>query len=345
MAGGLERQIVRTACELSKSGFQTIILSYDNEPSSCFYEIPHNVRWIKCGDGLIPHSSAPLFLRLKQIYKLRKILIRLSITHLVTFHHGIYPRSFLASLFLPIKKIVSERNSLKNYKYIQLSKFNLGFFSLYLSDKITVQLNSYILDYPKGLRRKIEVVPNLLITNPEYKSPNLNGNTIAMMGRLSSQKNFVPLLDQCLVDISNSKKLKIKIAGDGELRELFEFKYKKLISMGILELLGNIKDTQDFLQNSTIFCFPSLWEGYPNALVEAISAGLPIILTNRLSKLNDFVETKYNGIIVSDKDYLRIIISMLSDRDKLNLMSKRSYEKYQKLYKKSSIKNWIKIIK
>ena len=116
-------------------------------------------------------------------------------------------------------------------------------------------------------------------------------------------------------------------------------------SMGILELLGNIKDTQDFLQNSTIFCFPSLWEGYPNALVEAISAGLPIILTNRLSKLNDFVETKYNGIIVSDKDYLRIIISMLSDRDKLNLMSKRSYEKYQKLYKKSSIKNWIKIIK
>ena len=205
MAGGLERQIVRTACELSKSGFQTIILSYDNEPSSCFYEIPHNVRWIKCGDGLIPHSSAPLFLRLKQIYKLRKILIRLSITHLVTFHHGIYPRSFLASLFLPIKKIVSERNSLKNYKYIQLSKFNLGFFSLYLSDKITVQLNSYILDYPKGLRRKIEVVPNLLITNPEYKSPNLNGNTIAMMGRLSSQKNFVPLLDQCLVDISNSK--------------------------------------------------------------------------------------------------------------------------------------------
>ena len=344
MAGGLERQLVRVANELNKLGFKTIILSYDNEPSMSFYNISNDIKWIKCGNGLKPHGSAPFWQRLKQIYNLRKILQKNSVTHLITYHHGIFPRSFLASLFLPIKNIVSERNSLENYKYIKLSKFNPGYFSLFLADKITVQLDSYIQEYPKFLKNKINVVPNLLRKNIEYIPPKIDSSTISMMGRLSAQKNFTPLLDQCLENIDISKDIKIKIAGEGEYRELFESKYQKLISMGILELLGNIKNTQEFLRSTSLFCFPSLWEGYPNALVEALSAGLPIVLSNRLSNLNGFVENEYNGKIVSDRKYLSSIISMLRNRKELQLMSKRSYLKYRVLYKKSTIQNWINLI-
>ena len=73
-------------------------------------------------------------------------------------------------------------------------------------------------------------------------------------------------------------------------------------------------------------------------------AGLPIVLSNRLSNLHDFVEIKYNGRIVSDKDYLTSIISMLKNRKELRLMSKRSFMKYRILYKKSSIQNWLDLI-
>ena len=45
MAGGLERQLVRVASELSKLGFKTIILSYDNEPSSL------SITFLKILDG------------------------------------------------------------------------------------------------------------------------------------------------------------------------------------------------------------------------------------------------------------------------------------------------------
>ena len=344
MAGGIERQLVRVANELNKLGFKIIILSYDNEPSKSFYYISKDIKWIKCGNGLKPHASAPFWLRLKQIFNLRKVLSKNSVTHLITYHHGIFPRSFLASLFLPIKNIVSERNSLENYKYIKLSKYNSGYFSLFLADKITVQLDTYIQEYPKFLKNKINVVPNLLRKNIEYITPNIEGSTISMMGRLSAQKNFSPLLDQCLENIDLSKSIRIKIAGEGDYRELFESKYQKLISMGILELLGNIKNTQQFLRSSSLFCFPSLWEGYPNALVEALSAGLPIILSNRLSNLNDFVENEYNGKIVSDREYLSSIISMLRNRKELQFMSQRSYMKYRILFNKSSIQNWIDLI-
>ena len=90
VAGGLERQLVRVASQLSKYEFKVLILSYDNEPSVSFYKIPDKVLWIKCGNGLVPHNSANLLSRLKQIYNLRKILIQNSVTHLITFHHGLF---------------------------------------------------------------------------------------------------------------------------------------------------------------------------------------------------------------------------------------------------------------
>ncbi|EEE39752.1 glycosyltransferase [Prochlorococcus marinus] len=344
VAGGLERQLVRVASQMYEIGFEVIIISYDNEPSYSFYEIPTNLKWIKCGNGLVPHSSASLVERLKQIYKLRKILISCRITHLITFHHGLFPRSFLASIFLPIVKIVSERNSLQNYTYIKLKKLNLGFLSLFLADLITIQLDNYKNQYPFILRGRIKVVPNLLSKNDKYIEPEIDSYIVSLMGRLCPQKNFNPLLDQCLENIDLSKNLKIRIAGEGEYRELFEKKYKKLISLGILELMGNIQNTESFLRSSALFCLPSLWEGYPNSLVEALGFGLPIILTSRLRNLSDFVVDEYNGIFVDDKNYLNTIIEMINDKNRLRSMSKNSFTKYKLLREKSSIKNWINLI-
>ena len=344
MAGGLERQLVRVAKELSECEFKILIITYDNDTASSFYIIPEKIDWIKCGNGLIPHQSANIFKRLKQICELRKVLINSKVTHLITFHHGLYPRSFLATLFLPIKKIVSERNSLLNYKYIKLRKFNLGFFSLFLADKITVQLETYINDYPKLLRNKIKVVPNLLSINETYKEPMLDKKTVTMMGRLCPQKNFSPILDQCLLEPDISKKLKIRIAGEGYLRIYFEKKYKKLIDNGTLELLGNITNTEEFLSSSSIFCFPSLWEGYPNSLVEALGLGLPVVLSSRLMNLCDFVEDDFNGKIVEDHKYLVTILKMLKNRDQLRSMSKNSFKKYSLLKTSSSINNWVDLL-
>ena len=329
---------------MHKKGFNIIILSYDNLPCKSFYKINKGINWIKCGNGLVPHNSANLIKRLRQIFLFRKELKKYKVTHLITFHHGLFPRSFLASIFLPIKKIISERNSLENYKYITLSKFNIGYLSLYFADLITVQLKNYKNDYPKYLHKKIVVVPNILNKKSIYEEPLLNKSVVSMIGRLCPQKNFTPLLDQCLERITEIKNLKIKIAGEGEYISLFENRYEKLINNNILELKGNINDISQFLMSSTMFCLPSLWEGYPNALVEALGAGLPILISDRLLNLNEFVKDDFNGKFVQDKDYLNFILKFLDDEDKLRYMSKNSFTMYSNLCKKSTINNWINLI-
>ena len=347
MAGGIERQIIRTTIELKQFGFETLLLSFDNNDAKSFFEIPSDITWIKCGFGLRPFGYASKIARIRQIIKLRKVIVRNQITDIITFHHGIYPRILLASCFLNLNNIVSERNSLANYKYIKLSKFNLGFMSLFFAKKITVQLEQYKKDYPRLLRNKISVVPNF-IKKPikYYEEPNFNSLVVSMLGRLSYQKNFEPFLDQLNETYLKRKiNLKVKIAGDGELMSVFKNKYSRLIDDGFLELLGKIQDTDNFLKNSSLFCFPSLWEGYPNALAEALRLGMPVVISKRLATLNQFVEHNINGLVVNDNEIFFKTENLINNKNLLNEMSKNSFIKYQNLYSNSPIENWDMILK
>ena len=76
-----------------------------------------------------------------------------------------------------------------------------------------------------------------------------------------------------------------------------------------------------------------------------MSYGLPIILSSRLKNLREFVENDINGKIVDDSEYLWEIMKLIKDKKRLKLMSLESFSKYNLLRRKSSIDNWIKIIK
>ena len=233
---------------------------------------------------------------------------------------------------------------MKNYDHIRLSKINIGFLSLIFAKKITVQLESYWNDYPFFVRGRIKVIPNL-IERPldSYKMPSLNSATVSMMGRLCAQKNFITVLEQ----INNSdylpKNFKVKIAGEGDDRKMIENRFRDIINEKFF-LLGNVSDCNKFLTGTSIFCFPSLWEGYPNALVEALRNGLPIVTTKRMAHLVKFVEHRINALIVQDEEILSALTFLLENNSLLKKMSFESYKKYEILFKESTIKNWVNLI-
>ena len=49
-------------------------------------------------------------------------------------------------------------------------------------------------------------------------------------------------------------------------------------------LLGNRSDVNDLLQAGDVFCFPSLYEGLPGAVLEAQAAGLPCIISDTITQ-------------------------------------------------------------
>ena len=113
---------------------------------------------------------------------------------------------------------------------------------------------------------------------------------IGHVGRLEKVKNHEFLLD-IFHEISrtNSKYILILI-GDGSLRKEIETKVKNMNLEEKVLILGNQENINEFYSAMDIFVFPSLYEGIPLTLIEAICNGLPIYCSSNIS--HEFKEQK-----------------------------------------------------
>lgn len=103
---------------------------------------------------------------------------------------------------------------------------------------------------------------------------------IGHVGRFVYQKNHEFLL-QVFCNVSRLiPDARLVLVGEGELRQYFE---KKIVDLGLEKkvlLLGKREDVHEILQAFDLFVFPSLFEGFGTAVIEAQSAGLPCIVSD-----------------------------------------------------------------
>jgi glycosyltransferase involved in cell wall biosynthesis len=92
-------------------------------------------------------------------------------------------------------------------------------------------------------------------------------------------------------------KPRLRLVGDGALREQLERMAVELDIQESVEFLGTRTDVIDLLQQSWGFVLPSLWEGMPNALLEAMACGLPCVATC-VSGSEDIISDGVNGLLV-----------------------------------------------
>lgn len=100
---------------------------------------------------------------------------------------------------------------------------------------------------------------------------------IGHVGRLSAPKNHVFLLRLFAKLLEQKTNARLMLVGDGELRGSLD---KLAGDLGIRDkviFIGFVENTQDYLSAMDVFVLPSLYEGYPIALVEAQAMGLPCV--------------------------------------------------------------------
>lgn len=127
-----------------------------------------------------------------------------------------------------------------------------------------------------------------------------NQFVVGNIGRLTSQKNQMFLLQiffELLNDVPNSALI---IAGDGEFRKKLEQETQRLGIENRVLFLGKRKDIPELLSAMDVFVLPSLYEGLPLVLVEAQANGLPCLVTNTI---NDKVKINENLEFLSLDDY------------------------------------------
>lgn len=103
---------------------------------------------------------------------------------------------------------------------------------------------------------------------------------IISVGRLESPKGYKDLLDAFSVLRASYPAAFLAIVGGGHLKDELEQKIKELSLSEDARLLGWRSDVPKLLQASDMFVLASHWEGLPVAILEAMSAGLPIVATD-----------------------------------------------------------------
>ena len=338
MAGGVERMATLIMNEMVERGHKVVLLTWDPINANSHYQLNPEICWHKLNLGS-SDIKANWLLRFKRQLTIRKIVKEIRPSVAIGFQVGTFLAIRLALIGLFIPTIAAERNSPDLFKYLKNGKKNHFFASLalLLANVITVQLDSYKNKYHFFLRSRIKTISNPVYPNENPAFPNEKikvPKKILNVGRLSYQKNQLFLIKSFSLIASKNPEWNLILVGEGEYRK----KIQKLINeKGLnnrVELIGAVKEVDYWYQNSSFFVFPSLWEGFPNALVEAFREGLPAIGLLSTSGVNQLIIDKRNGLLVNSEEiaFAFAIQKMINDKSfriKTGKKASASVNRYQ----------------
>ena len=102
---------------------------------------------------------------------------------------------------------------------------------------------------------------------------------VLFVGRLTRAKNW-PCLLRAIALLQSHREVSLTICGDGEQREQMRMMIADLGLGGIVKYLGYQRNIYQLMQASDLLVLPSLWEGMPNVLLEALGIGLPCLISD-----------------------------------------------------------------
>lgn len=140
--------------------------------------------------------------------------------------------------------------------------------------------------------RNLTLIPNYVETNVFQPLNTVKKRgSICFIGRLTKQKNLFTLLEAL-----SGLPYTISLIGSGEQEEqLREFVIKNNITASFLGNIPN-RELPKVLNEYELFILPSLWEGMPKTLLEAMACGLTVIGTN-VNGIREIIKHGENGIL------------------------------------------------
>ncbi|MHC1684882.1 MAG: glycosyltransferase family 4 protein [Clostridiaceae bacterium] len=311
--GGAER-VISNLCNYLSQDNKVTVATYICEESR--YDLNNNVthRYIDKGTSYSNLNKVSRFIKRRE--QTKKIMEELKPDIIVAFLPE--PSFIVSSLKKQIKRpiIISVRNDPKiEYSFFP---YKLMMKKLYpLADGYVFQTEEakQYFKFNQTIINNSIVIPNPINDN-FIKQPYLGerDNEIVSVGRLEPQKNHKLLINAFAKVANKYPKFKLIIYGEGSLRNELESLIDQLGLKERVLLPGEKNNIRDLIYKASVFVLSSNYEGMPNALMEAMVLGLPVISTDCPCGGSGFlINNGINGILTSvdDVDQMSNAISRL----------------------------------
>lgn len=291
--GGVERASSNLANEFNRQGFDVFIF--------CIFR---HKRFFQLNEDVVlfePKLNIPQRLNIISApFRIRKTTIAIKPDTILVFNKfaGALTLAGLINLKYPI--FISERNS-PFYKFpLYVEVFSKLINRLFKPKGIIAQTEYAANHQQKYYKMKVPVkVINNAVRNVEIFNLSRQEMVIAV-GRLTDKMKGFDRIVQSFSFINNEKWELVFAGGDiNDGKKL----YQQATELGIqsrVSFIGKIEEIDMIYAKAGIFVLPSRTEGFPNALVEAMAAGLPCIAFKYNPGISEIIEDGFNGILVEE---------------------------------------------
>ena len=298
--GGSERVVFDLVRKMDRTLFAIIIISFHDGPLRKIYE----------SIGVKVHIiTKTIKYDLFFILKLKKVFIKESIEIVNPHHFTPVFFSFLASIGSNIKFVYTEHSKW------QLTQ--LGFINKLINKKIlnsadavvaiSNQIESYLIDEIKIGGKNVHLITNGIDIDRYCCKKNKESSrkrfgidssdfVIGVVANLRPEKNHKFLISTFSAMSRKFLNLKLVLVGLDRMNgEIQKFAAESSAYDRIL-FLGMQKDIPDVLSTFDVFCLPSLYEGLPLSILEAMAAGIPVVGSDVMG-INEVINNGQNGLL------------------------------------------------
>jgi GalNAc-alpha-(1->4)-GalNAc-alpha-(1->3)-diNAcBac-PP-undecaprenol alpha-1,4-N-acetyl-D-galactosaminyltransferase len=311
--GGAERTMSYLVAHLAERHAVTLLtLERANVPS--FYPLPDSVQQIRI-DKLGGRRIRRLFRVLSRPLQIRQAVRVLAPDVVVSFMDTMNVTALIGCLGLDIPVIVSERNDPALHR-IGRAKEAVRDRIYSLARLVVAQTRRVARYFPASLQPKLRIIANpvpraTLSARPDR--PNAQGRMrIISVGRLEPHKGFDRLIEAFALIVDERPDWDLVIIGEGPERSRLETLVRRHDLDHRIHFPGVVKHVFRELAASHLMAFPSRYEGFPNALAEALAAGLPAVGQKGVSGVEDLIVEGKTGMLLDASDDAAAFAATLS---------------------------------
>lgn len=296
-AGGMERVMSELAAYFCRTPMLEVHLVLYGKTPEIFYSVPDNLKIHQ--PGSVFKNRFRFIYAIGRLIYLRKSIKRIKPDSILSF--GEYWNSFvlLALLGLPYPVFISDRCSPEK---------RFGLIHTFLRRTLYPQSKGIIAQTEKARElflagnnhTNIAVISNPIRNIGLSESRSDREKSVLMVGRLIESKHQDMLIE--MFSKVNLPEWKLILVGYDHLKQSNMERLKALAKELNVEqkvvFMGKQSNIEEIYKRSSVFAFTSSSEGFPNAIGEAMSAGLPVVAFDCIAGPSDLITNDLNGFLI-----------------------------------------------